>query len=113
MRKYEFGDRILYGNMPAVYLHGSFTEEKRHYIAILEYSGDVSTDWATEDQIIHVAEICGVPDDQKINVRDKMVFIYGQICAIQFYCDSNASDALEAIGDQFEKVLKALFKDYE
>lgn len=113
MMKYEFGDKIMYGDIVAVYLHKSQLDVDMHYISYRKYEGGTEEKMVDDADIMHINHIIDVPYDEIINLRDKMVFIYGQICAIQFYCDSQAGDALESIGNQFYGVMKHLFKDYE
>lgn len=113
MMKYEFGDKIMYGDMVAVYLHESHHDVDMHYISYRKYEGGTEEEMVDGADIMHINHIADIPYDEIVNLRDEMMFIYGQISAIQFYCDSNAGHALESIGNQFYKILRSLFKDYK
>lgn len=110
---FEFGDKILFQGIPAVYLHGDITRDGAHVWVSVKDGNEIKEMWVQDNDIIHVDQVSDYPQDVTRNIRDKMILIFGQLLALQYGCDSNTGHALESIGIQFERLIKQLFKDYE
>lgn len=110
---FEFGDKILFQGLPAVYLHGHISRDGAHVWVSVKDGHEIKEMWVQDSDIIHVEQVSDYPTDVTRNVRDKMIFILGQLVALQYGCDSNTGHALESISTQFERLIQQLFKDYE
>jgi len=110
---YEFGDKILYNGQEAVYLHVSGSMDDLHWVAIKTAEYEIKNTWAHDYEIALCSSISDVPEEEKINVRDKMIFLHGQISSLMFHIPQDSSDNLDMIATGFDKVMSLLFPDYE
>lgn len=110
---YTFGDKILYEGQEAVYLHRSESMTDLHWIAIKTEEHDAKTIWAHDHEMVLCSSISDIHEDKKINVRDKMIFLHGQISSLMFHVNPDASDNLDMIATGFDKIMTILFPDYE